>query len=70
MRAALDALALRAGEVVFVGDSVTDVEVARACGVRCIGYANKPGKRDVLGEAGAFVIDSMWDLGAALRLPF
>ncbi|MEV5720625.1 HAD family hydrolase [Amycolatopsis mediterranei] len=66
MRAALDALALRPSEVVFVGDSLTDVEVARACEVPCIGYANKPGKREALGEAGAFVIDSMWDLRALL----
>ena len=26
----------------LVGDSVTDVEAARAAGIRCIGYANEP----------------------------
>jgi hypothetical protein len=39
----------------------------RAAGVRTIGYANKPGKRDRLTDAGAdIVIDSMQALAVSL----
>lgn len=41
---------------VLVGDSVSDVEAARAAGVRSIGYANKPGKGEKLVSAGADAI--------------
>jgi phosphoglycolate phosphatase len=45
---------------VFVGDSVSDVEAAQAAGIDAIGYANKPGKRERLTDAGAtFVIDDV-----------
>lgn len=40
----------------LIGDSVTDVEATKATGGRSIGYANKPGKERVLGDAGADVV--------------
>lgn len=51
----------------LVGDSDTDVEAAHVAGMPCIGYANKPGKREGLTEAGAdTIIDRMTDLAAVL----
>ncbi|MFJ1613853.1 HAD family hydrolase [Streptomyces sp. NPDC088251] len=41
---------------VLVGDSVTDVEAAKAAGMEVIGFANKPQKRTALPSAGADVI--------------
>jgi phosphoglycolate phosphatase len=53
---------------VFVGDTTDDMEAGRAAGVRTIGYANKPGKRERLGDAGAdALVEAMDDLAAALR---
>ncbi len=40
----------------LIGDSVTDVEAAKATGGPSIGFANKPGKVHALGDAGADVI--------------
>ena len=37
----------------FVGDSESDVMAGRAAGIPTIGYANRPGKRQRLAEAGA-----------------
>ncbi len=55
------------GESTLVGDSVTDIQSACAAGVRSIGYANKPGKRERLTRAGADVIvTSMEELALAL----
>ncbi|WP_308285698.1 HAD family hydrolase [Actinoplanes hulinensis] len=52
----------------FIGDSVTDIEAGRAAGIPTIGYANKPGKRQRLTNAGAdIVIDSMHELTEALH---
>lgn len=48
---------------VLIGDSLTDLEAARACSVAFIGYANKPGKREVFDEhAAAPVVHHMGDL--------
>lgn len=47
---AITALAVPPVECAFIGDSLTDVAAARAAGVRCIGYANKPGKHDRMRE--------------------
>jgi len=41
---------------VLVGDSTSDIEGGRAAGVRAIGYANKPGKRNRLVQAGVDAI--------------
>lgn len=52
---------------IFVGDAVRDVEAGHAAGVRTIGYANKPGKREALEAAGAVVVvDRMDEITAAL----
>lgn len=50
---ALEALGAEPGVCAFVGDSTTDIEAARLVGVPSIGYANRPGKRASLTEAGA-----------------
>lgn len=53
----------------LIGDSVTDVEAARAAGARSIGFANKPGKDIALEKAGAdVVITSMTAVADALPL--
>ena len=58
--AALDHLGIDPGRAVLVGDSVTDVEVARTCGVPSIGFANRPAKALALAQAGAdLVIECM-----------
>ncbi|MCX5198011.1 HAD family hydrolase [Streptomyces sp. NBC_00249] len=60
---ALDAHAVEPGRAVLIGDSVTDIQAARAAGVLSIGYANKPGKAEALTHAGAtVVIEDMADL--------
>jgi len=47
---------------------VTDVQGARLAGAHSIGYANKPGKRERLSEAGAgAIINSLADLALRLR---
>lgn len=51
----------------LIGDSVTDVEAAKAAGGRSIGFANKPGKDRTLGEAGAdAIVTSMTAVAEAL----
>jgi HAD superfamily hydrolase (TIGR01549 family) len=50
---ALKALSVSADVTQFIGDSVSDVEAGQRAGVHTIGYANKPGKADLLAEAGA-----------------
>jgi HAD superfamily hydrolase (TIGR01509 family) len=48
---------------VLIGDSLSDIEGARAAGVLSIGYANKPGKLERFTTAGAdAVITSMGEL--------
>lgn len=51
--AALDLVQVPAEEAVLIGDSVTDIEVARATGVLAIGYAKTPARGLELAEAGA-----------------
>lgn len=52
-----------AQSAVLIGDSVSDIEVARATGVRSIGYAKTEQRSSELREAGAdAVIDSMASL--------
>lgn len=53
---------------VFVGDSVSDVEVSRAMGVPCIGYAKTARRGDELRDAGAdAVVADMAELGASAQ---
>ena len=55
-------------ECVIIGDSVTDVQAARTAGIRSIGYANTPGKRDAFAaEHATAIIDSLADLVLPLR---
>ena len=56
LNCAVKALGIAAERCVFVGDALSDVEAAKAAGVRSIGYANKPGKREKLIRAGADAI--------------
>jgi HAD superfamily hydrolase (TIGR01509 family) len=54
-------------ECVLIGDSVSDVTGAAAAGVRSLGYANKPGKRQRLTDAGAdAIVDSMAAVATAM----
>lgn len=50
---ALAELSRPAPECAFVGDSVTDVEVAHLTGVRSVGYAKNPRRGAELAAAGA-----------------
>jgi phosphoglycolate phosphatase len=53
----------------LVGDSLTDITAARHAGVASVGYANKPGKRRTLSDAGAdVVIDDMQALAQAVAI--
>ena len=56
-----------AGSAVLIGDSRTDVDAARAAGIRALAYANKPPKSRLLADADA-VITSLEPLAHALAL--
>jgi HAD superfamily hydrolase (TIGR01509 family) len=45
---ALDALGSDPATCALVGDSISDIEAARAAGTASIGFANKPGKAERL----------------------
>jgi HAD superfamily hydrolase (TIGR01549 family) len=63
LRHALEILRTPARNVVFIGDSVSDIQAGRAAGIPTIGYANKPAKPQLLASARAdVVITSMNDL--------
>ncbi|RNI02227.1 HAD family phosphatase [Micromonospora aurantiaca] len=52
---------------VLVGDSLSDIEGARAAGVRVVGYANRPPKVEAFSDAGAdVVITSMGEIASML----
>ncbi|MGH3826674.1 MAG: HAD family hydrolase [Pseudonocardiaceae bacterium] len=55
---ALTALTVSATTATFVGDSVTDIQAARAAHIMSIGYANKPRKTAELMTAGADTVIS------------
>ncbi|MGH3717999.1 MAG: HAD family hydrolase [Pseudonocardiaceae bacterium] len=55
---ALTALNVPPAAATFIGDSVTDIEAARAAGTMSIGYANKPRKTAELITAGADTVIS------------
>nr|WP_240939828.1 HAD hydrolase-like protein [Planosporangium flavigriseum] len=51
----------------LVGDSATDIAAAHSASIRCVGYANKPGKRGRLAAAGAdAVVESMAELARTI----
>ncbi|GAB2999798.1 HAD family hydrolase [Saccharothrix stipae] len=57
---AADRLGVSIADTVLIGDTITDIAASHAAGAKSIGYANKPGKRARLSQAGAdAVIDSM-----------
>lgn len=60
--AALDLVQVPAEDAVLIGDSVTDIEVAHATGVRAIGYAKTPTRGRQLEEAGADVVVEDMDI--------
>lgn len=65
---AIKHLQVAASACVFVGDSVTDIEVSHLTGIRSIGYAKTVARRADLTQAGANVmLESMRDLVTALR---
>lgn len=65
---ALRALDVAPAAAVLVGDSVTDIQAARSASVPVIGYANKPGKRQAMIDAGVNdVIEALKQLADTLR---
>jgi phosphoglycolate phosphatase-like HAD superfamily hydrolase len=67
VRRALTIAEASAKSAVLIGDSVSDIEVARTVGVRSIGYAKTRQRGTELQESGAdAVVNSMADLVAAL----
>lgn len=68
LRQALTQLHVESSSALLVGDSVTDIEASKLAGVVAVGYANRPGKIERLGAAGAdLVVQSMEELADALR---
>jgi phosphoglycolate phosphatase-like HAD superfamily hydrolase len=65
---ALQILGRPASECLMVGDSVTDIEVSHAIGLRSVAYVKAPDRWDRLAaaESDAYV-DSMTDLAEAVR---
>lgn len=64
---ALEALHADLKRAALVGDQVSDITAAHHAGIRAIGYANKPGKRERFErEAAEIVIDSMSKLETAV----
>ncbi|MGH7747116.1 MAG: HAD family hydrolase [Candidatus Dormibacteria bacterium] len=62
-----DALGTEPDRAALLGDSISDIQAARAARAGSIGLANKPGKRARLSGAGAgAVIDTMEQLAGAL----
>jgi HAD superfamily hydrolase (TIGR01549 family) len=67
LRRAVSQLGEGAGGAAFIGDSLTDIEVAHIVGMPCVALANKAGKRARFLPTGAVVIDSMAELAQYLR---
>ena len=69
LRAAVSILDAHPAECAFVGDSTSDMLAGRLAGVPVIGYANKPGKAELLRQAGADAVATGLDeITTALRL--
>lgn len=65
--AALNLIGAESKTGVLIGDSVTDIEGAKAAGVAAIGYANKPSKEALFRWAAAdAVITNMADIAHAI----
>jgi HAD superfamily hydrolase (TIGR01509 family) len=64
---ALDALGSNPATCALVGDSISDIQAARAAGTASIGFANKPGKIERLQDVAAdAIVTSMAQLHDAL----
>lgn len=64
---AVHALGERPARCVLIGDSLSDIEGARAAGVAVVGYANRPAKIDAFRLAGAgAVVTSMGEIAGVL----
>jgi beta-phosphoglucomutase-like phosphatase (HAD superfamily) len=64
---AINALDAEPSACVLVGDSISDIEAAKAAGTRVIGYANKDAKRERFRLAQADeVITSMGEIASML----
>jgi len=69
VRTAVSILDAHPYECAFIGDSTTDMLAGRLAGVPVIGYANKPGKAELLRQAGADTVTTSLDaITTALRL--
>jgi phosphoglycolate phosphatase-like HAD superfamily hydrolase len=67
--AAVGILDAHPAECAFVGDSTTDMLAGRLAGLPVIGYANKPGKTELLRQAGADAVTTGLDeITTAFRL--
>ncbi|WP_174546411.1 HAD family hydrolase [Nocardiopsis dassonvillei] len=65
---ALKELPASADDCLMVGDSVTDIEVAKAVGVPVVGYANRPGKAELFRSLGSdAVTEDMGELAREVR---
>lgn len=59
---------LDARETLFIGDSVSDIEVARTVGVPVVGFSNKPEKAKALASTGASaLVYDMHEICEAIR---
>ncbi|MFI7490790.1 HAD family hydrolase [Micromonospora echinaurantiaca] len=64
---AVNRLGVDPGSSVLVGDSLSDIQGAKAAGVRVIGYANRDAKKSLFEQAGAdVVVKSMREVAQAL----
>jgi phosphoglycolate phosphatase len=67
VRMAISQLDADPGSAFLVGDSTTDVPAGRLAGVAVIGFANRPGKADLLVRAGANAVTTrLSDISNAL----
>ncbi|GAA1450545.1 HAD family hydrolase [Nocardiopsis tropica] len=65
---ALKELSIRPATCLMVGDSETDIEVAKAVGMPVVGYANRPDKAERFHTLGSNVVtEDMVELAAVVR---
>jgi HAD superfamily hydrolase (TIGR01549 family) len=67
LETALRLFKVSGSEVVFVGDSITDIQAADAVGILSIAYANKMGKREVFHAMDVVVVDDMREISDATK---
>ncbi|MFL1429792.1 MULTISPECIES: HAD family hydrolase [unclassified Nocardiopsis] len=68
LEVALEGLSAAPGDCLMVGDSATDIEVAKVMGVPVAGYANKAGKAERFRALGSDVVtEDMAELATQLR---